>query len=387
MPEGAGLEAANVAGALTSMHIDELVSNLAIGIAKGQMELDKVCMDIAQFMGDAQVAFGKRAGSDEPDLMSLIELGFTPNFYQFVDTILEVRVSVSTQYEESREYDTSRTAMHQDEYESQSRYSSSRSSGYSSRSGGYSWGGYWGWWGWGWGGGGGYNRSSYGSSSSSYGGSTSYKQKNITLNTVDAKFASTYNYAVEGSSLIKAKIVPVPPPQVFDEVVRAKFQERRDWEQRMRWQDQARSILTTTANTAGSIKNDKNGLAYTPQGSFDKTNAETAQNSVLNLQDEYNRMTIDNWAVITGGVQLREDADNTLNTINRNAQKLVDLFADTSPAVSDLQLVIDALKNDLETFKGKIQELLDKLPEEETETTETPLPQEPGSVDDTELEQ
>lgn len=83
------MEAKNVAGAITSMGLDELISNLAIGIAKGQMELDKVCMDIAQFMGDARVAFGKKPGSDEPDLISLIELGFTPNFYQFLDTILK----------------------------------------------------------------------------------------------------------------------------------------------------------------------------------------------------------------------------------------------------------------------------------------------------------
>ena len=34
-------EALGVAGALTSMRIDELISNLAIGIAQGQMQLDQ----------------------------------------------------------------------------------------------------------------------------------------------------------------------------------------------------------------------------------------------------------------------------------------------------------------------------------------------------------
>lgn len=367
MLEGAGLEAKNVAGAMTSMHIDELISNLAVGIAKGQMELDQVCMDIARFMGDAQIAFGKRAGSDEPDLMSLIELGFTPNFYQFVDTILEVRVSVSSQYEESREYDTSQTDLHQSESQSHSQYSSSSSSGYSSSSYG---GGSYGAAGWGWGYSGYYggSSSSYGATSSRYGSSSSSKQKNISLTTVDAKFASTYNYAVEGSSLIKTKIVPVPPPQVFEEVVRAKLKERRDWEQRMRWTDQARSILTTVANTAYSIKTDKSGLAESAE-SFAKGNADNVWNAVVNLQDEYNRMTTDNWAVITGGVQLREAADNTLNAIKSSAQKLVDLFADTeSPSTQDLEFISEMM-SDLDTFKGKIEELLAKISAEETEKT------------------
>lgn len=362
MAQDAGLEATNVAGALTNMHIDELVSNLAIGIAKGQMELDKVCMDIAQFMGDAQVAFGKRAGSDEPDLLSLIELGFTPNFYQFVDTILEVRVSVSTQYEESREYDTSHTSMHQNEYQNQSSYQSSQSSsqsGYNYGYGGYGW--------WGWGSRYGYGGSYSGAQSSSYGTSSSYKQKNISLNTVDAKFASTYNYAVEGSSLIKTKIVPVPPPQVFDEIVRAKVQERRDWEQRMRWIDQARTILTHTASSAQSIQTDANGLAAKAMD-FTKENAETVQNAVLNLRDEYHRMTLDNWSVFSGGVELRKDADTAMDTVINDAQNLADTCADPDaiPPSSELEPLIDAVSNGLTTFKSKIEALLDKLPEEDT---------------------
>jgi len=61
MANGAGLEARNVAGAITSMGVGELISKLAIGIAEGQLELDSVCMQIAQFMGDAQVARGGAA--------------------------------------------------------------------------------------------------------------------------------------------------------------------------------------------------------------------------------------------------------------------------------------------------------------------------------------
>src|SRR5262245_29243227 len=99
-PKGTN-EAKGIAGAMTSMRLDEMISNLAIGIARGQMALDQACMETAQFMSTAQVSFGKIPGSNAPDQVSLIELGFTPNFYQFVDTVLEMRVSVSTRFEEA----------------------------------------------------------------------------------------------------------------------------------------------------------------------------------------------------------------------------------------------------------------------------------------------
>jgi hypothetical protein len=372
MPEGAALEARNVAGAMTSMRIDELISNLAIGIAEGQMQLDQVCMEIAQFMGDAQVAFGKRAGSDEPDLLSLIELGFSPNFYQFVDTILEVRVAVSSQFEESREYDTSQTDMHQDEAQSQSQYESSRSqtsSGYNYGYGGYGW-----WW---WGGRHGYGSSYSGSSSSRYASSSSYKNKNISLTTVDAKYASTYNYAVEGSSLVKTKIVPVPPPQVFEEIVRAKVQERRDWEQQMRWTDQARSILTTVGSSVDSILSDEDGLMKS-LNMFGNDNAAKIQISVLSLQEEYNQMTTDHWAMIKGSVQLREAADKALDSGVKGSQHLVDLFPDpdSKPETTIVKSMLDAIKSNIEIFKDRIEEIRQKLPTEEQETKEETTQQE-----------
>lgn len=365
MAEQAGLEARSVAGSMTSMRIDELISNLAIGIAQGQMQLDQVCMQIAQFMGEAQIAFGKRAGSDEPDLLSLIELGFSPNFYQFVDTILEVRVAVSSQFEETREYDTSLSSAYQSEAESQSQYAASQSSAYSGYNYGASGYGYRsGWWGWG---GYGYSGSGYGSSysgaaSSKYAGSSSYKQKNVSMTTVDAKYASTYNYAVEGSSSIKTKIVPVPPPQVFEEIVRAKLQERREWEQRMRWTDQSRSLLTGVSNSVDTIKANKDGLDEAI-ASFDKTNAENVNKTILALQEDYNRMTTDNWSVITGSVTFRQAADNSLKTIVTNAQKLVAAYSEeTSPEIDDIDDLIAGLKTELGSFKDSIGEILKKIP-------------------------
>lgn len=367
MPDQVGLEARNVAGAITSMRIDELISNLAIGIAKGQMELDQVCMDIAKFMGDAQIAFGKRAGSDEPDLLSLIELGFTPNFYQFVDTILEVRVAVSSQFEQTQEYDTSLTAMHSDQYNQQSSYEAQQSSSTSGSRGGIGVG--WGWGGYHFG----VSRSAYGAaSSSSYATSSSYQQKNIAVTTVDAKYASTYNYAVEGSSLIKSKIVPVPPPQVFEEIVRSKIKQRREEEQRLRWLDQARTTLAGAAASAATALTDKDGLLQSVT-TFKKTNAVKVQDSINGIRDEYNGMTTDHWAVIPDSVSLRQAADNALNTAVENAQKLVDLFPEsgTSPGSDDIKNLLDGLKANLNTLKEKIQALREKIPAEEQETQQT----------------
>lgn len=139
MARDAGQEVKNVAGAITSMGIDELIFNMAKGIADGQARLDETCMALAVQMGDAQMEFGKIPGTDEPDLISLIELGFTPNFYQFVDTILEVRVSVSSQYEEEQETSTSELDQQVDEKAQQEAYSSQRNNNYASAgySGGY----------------------------------------------------------------------------------------------------------------------------------------------------------------------------------------------------------------------------------------------------------
>jgi hypothetical protein len=189
---------------------------------------------------------------------------------------------------------------------------------------------------------------------------------------VDAKYASTYNYAVEGSSLIKSKIVPVPPPQVFEEIVRSKIKQRREEEQRLRWLDQARTTLAGVETSTDTALADKDGLLQAVT-TFKKANAEKVQGSINGIQDEYNRMTTDHWAVIPNSVSLRQAADNALNTAVENAQKLVDLFPEsgTSPESSDIKNLLDGLKGNLNTLKEKIQALREKIPAEEQETQQT----------------
>ena len=38
---------------------------------------------------------------------------------------------------------------------------------------------------------------------------------------VDATYTSKYSYSAEGSSLLRTKLVPVPPPAILEERIRA----------------------------------------------------------------------------------------------------------------------------------------------------------------------
>ncbi len=334
---GGGLEARNVAGAMTTMRLDELVSNLAIGIARGQMALDQACMDIAKFMSEAQVAFGKRPGTNEPDLMSLIELGFTPNFYQFVDTVLELRVAVSTKFEEKREQDTSTTKLHTDEVDQQSSYASQQSSS-SNR-----WGWDWNWWNWSsWGYGG-----SSASQSSQSAASSSFKSKNIDLATVDAKYASTYNYAVEASSVVKTKIVPVPPPAVFEEIVRAKVQERRDWERRLRLTEEAKTLFLGQVGAVDAML-PKLAEITTVVNTENKNKAIALREAATKLQESHNTLTNEHWA-LTRSVADRAAADGRMSAILARSNETSAFFSDGGDA--DPVALKEALQAELTAYR------------------------------------
>lgn len=84
----------------------EMVKSLGVGIAEAQFELDKVSMKITKFMAGL-----KEDGTNDPGSLlkltsggteySLLGLGFTPTFYQFVDTVIELKISISMRTESS----------------------------------------------------------------------------------------------------------------------------------------------------------------------------------------------------------------------------------------------------------------------------------------------
>jgi len=150
---------------LTSVPFHDLISNLGLGIATAQLELDKNSTKVAQMMSgineEDRILFnGKK--------LSLIELGFTPTFYQFVESTIEIKIVVKM-----KESETEETRERTVEKETETT----------------------GWWFW-------------------------RSEKVLSTTTVDAKYAKKYDYSVEGSSLIRTKLVPVPPPAILEQRIR-----------------------------------------------------------------------------------------------------------------------------------------------------------------------
>ena len=120
-----------------------------------------------------------------PTRLSMMELGFTPTFYQFVDTIIEVKIAIRM----TREREFIRTT-------SNASSDVERGGGTSTRRGGIF-------------------GLLTGRSASSY-------RSNQTVQTtqVDATYSSKYSYSAEGASLLRTKLVPVPPPAILNERIR-----------------------------------------------------------------------------------------------------------------------------------------------------------------------
>ncbi len=167
---------------LLNVPFAEMVLKLGLGIAEAQFALDKVSLRLAQMMsGEYEEEIPDPSDPEKTTIvthtalvtfdgekLSLLELGFSPTFYQFVDTIIEVKMSISMSSE--REY---------------KRSSSTRTV------------------------------SAYGGGFLFFGGGK------VRTTSVSASFASKYQYSAEGSSLLRTKLVPLPPPQILEERIRA----------------------------------------------------------------------------------------------------------------------------------------------------------------------
>lgn len=113
-----------------------------------------------------------------PTRLSMMELGFAPVFYQFVDTIIEVKIAIKITRE--REFTRERKARN------------SAVDGASRR-----------------------KRSFWGTSRSN-----SYR-RNVATSQVDASYSNKYSYSAEGSSILRTKIVPVPVPTALEDRIQS----------------------------------------------------------------------------------------------------------------------------------------------------------------------
>lgn len=111
-----------------------------------------------------------------PRRISMLECGFTPTFYQFVDTIIEVKISIRY----TQEGNTS-TAVNNNLRSSAARI------------------------------GHGFGRIKFG--------------RSVQTSQVNASYAQKYSYSAEGSSLLRTKLVPIPAPAVLEQRIQRLMEE------------------------------------------------------------------------------------------------------------------------------------------------------------------
>jgi hypothetical protein len=151
----------NVGQELMNVPFPEMIKNLGVGIAEAQFAMDKVSIKIAQMMSGFKAdANGELIKDDDAFIVleqggkgySLLSLGFTPTFYQFVDTVIELKMSISM------------------------------------------------------------------STSSEVSLSAKAKVRTLCFSaSVNASYSQKYQYAAEGSSVMRTKLVTVPAPVILEQ--------------------------------------------------------------------------------------------------------------------------------------------------------------------------
>lgn len=162
---------------LLDVPFGEMISSLGIAIAQAQQALDTNSINILKQMGEKDTVSlpfctveykdNKVIIDDKPLETSMIGAGFQPTFYQFAETIIEVKIAINMSYE--REYGV---------------------------------------------------KSSVETSTKDARRSKKEAKKPIArTTTVDASYSSKYNYSAEGSSLLRTRLVPVPPNTTIADII------------------------------------------------------------------------------------------------------------------------------------------------------------------------
>lgn len=147
----------------------DVIYNVGRGIADAQVALDVNSLEVAQMMSGNdprhRVLF---AGTDR----SLLELGFTPNFYQFAETNIEMKVT----------FDLSSTDTSTSKVETEKKLTERHKAS-----------GFW--------------------------GSFTYSRP-VGTKTVTQETMSKYAFSAEAVSTVSTRLVPIPPPPVLEELIR-----------------------------------------------------------------------------------------------------------------------------------------------------------------------
>ena len=181
---------------LLDVPFPEMVEKLALAIAESQFALDTNSIKVAQMLADIKlpkdsviVAIKETVDADgnvtatelvynKAD-MPLISYGLTPTFYQFTDTIIEVKIAISIRIERSLDVGVSKTFN----------FKSTTDTSFDYKTGGLA---------------------------SLFVGTAKFGVKNTTTvaysSTFNAKYSQKYSFAAEGTSLLRTILKPVPPP-------------------------------------------------------------------------------------------------------------------------------------------------------------------------------
>lgn len=165
----------DVGGLLASVPFDQMLENVGKAIARAQAELDRESITILQEMCEKDTVrlpalkIEKGKLKDETLTTSMIGAGFQPTFYQFAETIIEVKmtINVATESTEEKEISGEETTTTTNYY----RYPFSRR--------------------------------------------LRRARTVVTTTPVDATYTNKYNFTQEGTSMMRTRLVPVPPNSII----------------------------------------------------------------------------------------------------------------------------------------------------------------------------
>lgn len=141
---------------LLNVPFDEMVLKLALAVAEGQTALDANSVVVAQKLATTSIELPSISDPATTVEFPLIALGFFPKFYEFPESIIEVKMAITM----ARETEAKATVK---------------------------------------------AKVGWGPFSAS----------------VNASYSSKYSYKVEGSSLLRTRLTPVPPPIVIQKYMEA----------------------------------------------------------------------------------------------------------------------------------------------------------------------
>jgi hypothetical protein len=162
---------------LLNVPMGDMIRQMAFAIADAQVQLDEASLRVAEMMSGQRIdrdANGAATGTPvdtrilfHGEKLSMMELGFAPTFYQFIDTVIEVKIAVKIS----------------SEIASSTQVKGERKTA----------------------------ALTFGNGRINY---------SVTTTPIDATYSTKYNFSSEGSSLLRTKLQPIPPPSILEERIR-----------------------------------------------------------------------------------------------------------------------------------------------------------------------